>query len=84
MPMNFSPAGMALGLNNLPGLGTALAGQTADDTEELRRKRMLEEQQRGLLGTSGSAGSAAGTALGLGGSVFGSPFAGIGGTGRIR
>ena len=84
MPLPFSPAGQALGLNSLPGLGTALQGQVTDDTEELRRKRMLEEQQRGLLGTTGSAGSATGTALGLGGSVFGSPFAGIGGTGRIR
>ena len=55
MPMPFSPAGQALGLNNLPGLGTALAGQTADDTEELRKKRMLEMQQRQLLGPGGSA-----------------------------
>jgi hypothetical protein len=55
MPMNFSPAGMSLGLNNLPGLGTALAGQTADQTEELRKKRLLEMQQRQLLGPGGSA-----------------------------
>jgi hypothetical protein len=39
--MNFSPAGMALGLNNLPGLGSALADQ--------------ELQQRQLLGPGGSA-----------------------------
>jgi hypothetical protein len=77
MPMNFSPTGIALGLNNLPGLGSTLQGQVSDDTEELRRKKMLEAQQRALLGT---AGSAAGTALGLGGSVFG----GIGGTGLLR
>jgi hypothetical protein len=63
-----SPAGQSLGLAGIPGLGTALQGQTADETEELRRKRMLEMQQRALLGTGGSA---AGTALGLGGSVFG-------------
>ena len=76
--MNFSPAGQALGLNSLPGLGTALAGQTADDTEELRKKRMLEAQQRGLLGPGGSAAAS---------SLFGSPFGGIGGfngTGLLR
>ena len=72
--MNFSPAGMALGLNNLPGLGSTLQGQVTDDTEELRKKRMLEAQQRGLLGPGGSAAAS---------SLFGSPFAGIGGTGRL-
>ena len=78
MAMNFSPAGTALGLNNLPGLGTALADQSAELAEELRKKRMLEAQQRQLLGVGGNsvAGSAAGTALGLGG--FG------GGGGYIR
>lgn len=87
MPMNFpgglSPAGASLGLN-LPGLGSALGEQVAGETDEERKRRLAELQQSRLLGTSGSAGSAAGTALGLGGSVFGSPFAGIGGTGRIR
>ena len=71
MPLPFSPAGQALGLNNLPGLGTALAGQTADAAEELRKKRMLELQQRQLLGPGG--GSAAATSL------FGSAFGGLGG-----
>jgi hypothetical protein len=71
--MGFSPAGQALGLNNLPGLGTALSGQVTDDTEELRRKKMLEAQQQQLLGP-GSAASA---------SLFGSGIAGIGGTGRL-
>jgi hypothetical protein len=77
--MNFSPAGMALGLGGIGGqnLGTNLQDQVIDDTEQLRKKRMQEAQQRALLGT---AGSAAGTALGLGGSVFG----GIGGTGLLR
>ena len=72
MPFNFanlSPAGQSLGLD--------LQDQVIDQTEELRKKKMLEAQQRALLGT---AGSAAGTALGLGGSVFG----GIGGTGLLR
>ena len=75
MPMPFSTAGQALGLNSLPGLGTALAGQTADDTEAMRRKRMLEEQQRQLLGPSGSAAAS---------SLFGSPLSGFNGTGLLR
>ena len=74
MPMPFSAAGQALGLNNLPGLGTALAGQTADDTEELRRKKMLEAQQRALLGPSGSAAAT---------SLFGG-ISGFNGTGLLR
>jgi H+/Cl- antiporter ClcA len=73
MPM-FSPAGMSLGLNNLPGLGSTLAGQVSDDTDELRKKKMLEAQQRALLGVGGSAAAS---------SLFGSPFGGIGGTGRL-
>ena len=75
MPMPFSPAGQALGLNSLPGLGTALAGETADDTEELRKKKMLEAQQRALLGVGGSAAAS---------SLFGSPLSGFNGTGLIR
>jgi hypothetical protein len=75
MPMPFSPAGQALGLNNLPGLGSTLQGQVSDDTEELRRKKMLEAQQRALLGVGGSAASA---------SLFGLPLSGIGRTGLIR
>jgi hypothetical protein len=80
MPVNFSPAGQSLGLNNLgqiPGLGDALADQTGTETEELRKRRMLEQQQRGLLGTGGSAAAS---------SLFGSGLAGIGGvngTGRL-
>jgi hypothetical protein len=74
-----SPAGTALGLGNLggTGLGDALTGQVADQTDELRRKRMLEAQQRGLLGPGGSA---AATSL-FGG---GSPLSGLGGTGLVR
>jgi H+/Cl- antiporter ClcA len=73
--MSFSPAGMSLGLNNLPGLGTALAGRVGDETEEERKKRMLELQQRQLLGPGGSAAAS---------SLFGSPFGGLGGTGLLR
>jgi hypothetical protein len=75
MPMNFSPAGQALGLNNLPGLGSTLQGQVTDDTEELRKKRMLEAQQRQLLGPGGSAAAS---------SLFGSALSGFNGTGLIR
>jgi hypothetical protein len=77
MPMNIpglSPAGASLGLNNLPGLGSALSGQVTDDVEELRKKKMLEAQQQQLLGPSGSAAAS---------SLFGSPFAGLNGTGRL-
>jgi hypothetical protein len=75
MPMNFSPAGQALGLNNLPGLGSTLQGQVTDDTEERRKKRMLEAQQRQLLGPGGSAAAS---------SLFGSALSGFNGTGLIR
>ena len=58
MPMPLSAAGQALGLNNLPGLGTALSDQSAESAEELRKRKMLEAQQRALLGPGGSAASA--------------------------
>jgi hypothetical protein len=76
MPMNFSPAGQALfgGLGQIPGLGDALGDQVGTETEETRRKRMLQQQQSQLLGPGGSAASA---------SLFGSPFAGLNGTGRL-
>jgi hypothetical protein len=63
MPMNFSPAGQALGLNFGGNLGTDLQDQVIDQTEELRKKRLLQQQNQ-LLGVSG--GSAAGQSLGLG------------------
>jgi hypothetical protein len=76
MPMNsFSPAGTALGLGRIPGLGDALAGQVGDESEALRKKKMLEAQQQQLLGPSGSAASA---------SLFGSGIGGLNGTGLIR
>ena len=76
MPIPFSPAGQALGLNNLPGLGTALAGQVGDETDELRKRRMQEEQQRALLGPGGGSPASA--------SLFGSPLSGFNGTGLLR
>ena len=76
MPMNFSPAGQALGLNNLPGL-TGVAGLgDAMETEEERRKRLQQiAQQRQLLSQQGSPAAA---------SLFGSPLSGFNGTGLIR
>lgn len=43
-----SAAGAAL------GLGDMLTEQVADETEEARKKRMLEAQQRQMLGPTGS------------------------------
>jgi hypothetical protein len=74
-PYQFSPAGQSLGLNNLPGLGDALAGQVGDLTEEERKKRMLQQQQSQLLGPGGSAASA---------SLFGPGLGGLNGTGLLR
>lgn len=36
------------------GLGGALSTQVADETEEMRKKRMLEQQQKLQLGPAGS------------------------------
>ena len=74
-PYQFSPAGTALGLGQIPGLGDALAGQVGDETEELRKKRLLQQQQSQLLRPGGSAASA---------SLFGSPLSGFNGTGLLR
>ena len=71
MPMpfasNLSPAGQALGLGltGVPGLGSGLV----DQVEEERKKRMLEAQQRQLLGPGGSAAAS---------SLFGPVVGGIG------
>jgi hypothetical protein len=75
MPMNFSPAGQALGLGGVGGLGNDLMDQVVGETDELRKKRLLQQQQNQLLGlspTGSTAVSAAGTALGLGTMGFGS------------
>lgn len=74
MPMNFSPAGQALGLGGVGGfdlgIGLNLQNQTAEQAEDLRKKRLLELQQRQLLGPSGSPAAA---------SLFGPALAGLGG-----
>jgi hypothetical protein len=75
MPNPFSPAGTALGLGSIPGLGDALSGQVGDETDELRKKRLLQQQQSQLLGPGGSAASA---------SLFGSGIGGLNGTGLLR
>lgn len=49
-PINLSPAGMDL------GLGDQLAQQAQGETEEMRKKRMLELQQQQALGPAGSLG----------------------------
>lgn len=48
MPDPLSPASMAL------GLGDQLAQQVAGETEEMRKKRMAELQQKQMLGPTGS------------------------------
>jgi hypothetical protein len=53
-------------------LGRDLQDQVIDDTDEIRKKKMLEAQQRQLMGLApGGSSSPAGSALGLG-SMFGS------------
>jgi hypothetical protein len=75
MPMPFSAAGQALGLNSLPGL-TAVAGLGDQlETDEQRRKRLaqLQQSQQSLAQNSSPAAS----------SLFGGGISGIGGTGRL-
>lgn len=48
LPSGLSPAGADL------NLGSSLADQVAGESEELRKKRMLEAQQRAMVGPSGS------------------------------
>ena len=75
-PGGLSPAGQSLGLGRTPGLGDALADQSAQSAEELRKKRMQEEAQRALLGPGGGSAASA--------SLFGSPLSGFNGTGLLR
>jgi hypothetical protein len=53
---NLSPAGMQL-FGDIPGLGSMLAGQTADQAEELRKRR--QQQMLGGEYALGGAGRAA-------------------------
>ena len=71
MPLNFStglsPAGMSLGLNNLPGLtGTAGLGDALESDEERKRRLAQIAQQRSLL-TQNSSPAASSLFGGLGG-----------------
>ena len=53
--MNFSPAGMALGLGSLPGItGTAGLGDAMETDEERKRRLAQIAQQRSLLTQQGS------------------------------
>jgi hypothetical protein len=80
MPMNLpglSPAGASLGVGgSIPGItGTAGLGD-AMETDEERRKRLQQiEQQRSVLIQNSSPAAS---------SLFGSPFAGLNGTGLLR
>jgi hypothetical protein len=58
MPMNFgfSPAGQALGLGGVGGLGNDLMDQVAGETDEERKKCLAQMQQARLMGLSGSTG----------------------------
>lgn len=55
------------------GLGDMLSQQVRDETDEQRKKRMAEMQQRSLMGSAGSLatsmlfGRGAGTGAGMGG-----------------
>ena len=60
---SFSPAGMSLGLGQIPGLGDALGDQVAGLSEEERRRRLLQMQQQRLMGVGGTGGSAAAQSL---------------------
>lgn len=55
MPLPGLGAGlMGSAINDL-GLGDMLRDEVVDETEELRKKRMREQQNRGLMGPSGGA-----------------------------
>ena len=74
--MNFSPAGMALGLGSIPGItGTPGLGDAMESEEERRKRLQQIAQQRQLLSQQGSPAAT---------SLFGSPFGGLGGTGLLR
>ena len=71
--MNFSPAGMALGLGSIGMAGFGFGDQ--QETEEERRKRLgMVAQQRSALTQNASPAAS---------SLFGGGLAGIGGTGRL-
>jgi hypothetical protein len=71
MPQNFSPAFLALGLNNIPGVTAAAGLGDAMETEEERRRRLAQiAQQRQLLTQSGSP-AASSLFGGLGGALSG-------------
>ncbi len=64
-PMNLSPS-LSPASTDL-GLGSLLTDQVAGETEEQRKKRMAEMQQRQLMGPAGSPATLALLGGGLGG-----------------
>jgi hypothetical protein len=56
MPM---PGNMSLGVASDLGLGGQLSQQVQDETDEQRRKRMLDAQQNSLLGPASSLAASA-------------------------
>lgn len=52
MPLPANPM-MSAAATDL-GLGDMLRDQVGEETEETRKKRMLEQQQRSLMGSGGS------------------------------
>lgn len=77
MPNNMS-LGMSPAATDL-GLGDMLGQQVKDETEEQRKKRLLDQQQRSLMGPAanmlglGGSGNVSGSAaLGFGGGILGS------------
>ncbi len=65
MAMNLSPS-LSPASTDL-GLGGLLTDQVAGETEEQRKRRMLEEQQRKLMGPAGSPATLALFGGGMGG-----------------
>lgn len=55
MPLPGLGAGLTGSALSDLGLGDMLRDEVMDETEELRKKRMLAQQNRGLLGPSGGA-----------------------------
>lgn len=53
MPLPKPSAGLSPAVNDL-GLGDMLGQQVAGETEEMRKKRMQQAQERALMGPAGS------------------------------
>jgi hypothetical protein len=68
MANGLSPAGQQL-FGDIPGLGSMLAGQVSDETDEMRRRRLAQLGRPDLAGGIGgraALASPAGSVLGFG------------------